>query len=193
MLTKIITVVPDDLFLAAETEINAIDFSTVRDARSNSAVFNTSTAVHLRVHKPPKDKPLPKTINEWSMITECVDHPANYNKYPAVVKLCWWVFNQVNGVEMGRIMIVNLAAGGHVDPHIDPLDYFEQHSRYHIPFKTNKNVVFNDGSGSADEHMPYKTLCRLNNRLVHALYNRSDQNRIHLLVDIKQPSGNEIF
>jgi hypothetical protein len=193
MLVQHIKEVPDEIFLEAKEEIDAIDFKSIIDPRAKSEVFNTSTAIHLRVHKPPTDKPLPKTIDEWSVITECVNHSINYVKYPKVINLCKWIYEQVEGIEMGRIMIVNLAPGGIVAPHIDPLDYFEQFSRFHIPFKTNSKVVFNDGSGSSDEHMPYKTLSRLNNRLMHALYNRSAENRIHLITDIKQPNGNQIF
>lgn len=193
MLVKILQEVPDDLFIAAKKEIDNIDFTTVVDARSKASVFKTSTSIHLRIHKPPENGPMPKTIDEWSVITECINHPKNFEKYPEVIKLCKWVYETVGGIEMGRIMIVQLLAGGEVGPHIDPLDYFEQFSRFHVPFKTNTSVVFNNGAGSKDEHMPFKTLCRLNNRLTHALYNKSAEDRIHLLIDIKQPSGNEIF
>lgn len=199
MLTKIIKEVPDDLFSRAWTEISAIDFSEIKDKRGERAeklvpgVFSTSITIQLRVHKPPINKPLPKTIPEWSLITECIDHPLNSKKYPEVMNISRWIFNEVNGVELGRIMIINLSAGGIVAPHIDPADYFEQFSRYHIPFKTNPAVVFNNGSGSPDEHMPIKTLCRLNNRLTHALYNKSNENRIHLIVDVKEIGGNQIF
>jgi len=193
MLVQQLKEVPDDLFAAAKAEIDAIDFDSIKDPRAKAEVFNTSTAIHLRVHKPPVGKPMPRTIDEWSVITECVNHPLNYSKYPAVIELCKWIYEQVGGIEMGRIMIISLAPGGDVAPHIDPLDYFEQFSRFHVPMKTNPGVVFNDGAGSPDEHMPYKTLCRLNNRLMHALYNRGTENRIHLLADIRQPGGNEIF
>jgi hypothetical protein len=193
MLTRIIKEVPDNLFFAAKQEIDQINFDQIQDPRSKASVFNSSTAIHLRIHKPPTDGPMPASINEWSVITECVDHPVNYDRFPQTIKLSEWIYQQVNGIEIGRIMIIRLKSKGVVAPHIDPLDYFEQFSRFHIPFKTTPEVVFNDGKGSADEHMPYKMLCRLNNRLLHGLYNGSQENRIHLLVDIRQPGGNQIF
>lgn len=193
MLVQQLKEVPDDLFEAAKTEIDAIQWDSILDPRKGADVFSSSTAIHLRVHKPPMGKPMPRTIDEWSVITECINHPLNYHKYPNIINLCKWIYEQVGGIEMGRIMIISLAAGGEVAPHIDPLDYFEQFSRFHIPFKTTPEVVFNDGAGSPDEHMPYKTLSRLNNRLTHALYNKGTENRIHLLADIRQPGGNEIF
>lgn len=192
MLVQKLQEIPDDIFNIAKKEIDNIDFRTVIDDRSKSTVFKTSTAIHLRTHKLPTVGPMPKTIDEWSMITECDNHPL-YEDYPGIITLCKWIYQVVDGVRMGRIMIVNLEPRGEVAPHIDPLDYFAMHSRFHVPFKTNTSVVFNNGRGSPDEHMPYKTLCRLNNRRLHALYNRSDENRIHLIVDVAQPNGNQIF
>lgn len=193
MLIKILKEVPDNLFSQAQNEINNIDFETIVDSRSNNTVFKTSTAIHLRTHKIPTEEPIPKTIEQWSMITECANHPKYYNQFPNIINLCHWIYETVDGIKLGRIMIVNLASGGVVAPHIDPLDYFAMYSRFHVPFKTNTSVVFNDGHGSRDEHMPYKMLSRLNNRKLHALYNKSDENRIHLIVDIAQHDGNNIF
>lgn len=193
MLVQIIKEVPDEIFNQANEEIKSIDWDNVDDTRAKSTGFKTSTAVHLRVHKLPDGGPVPKTIEEWSMIFDIVNHHKNYARFPKIIKLAQWMKEQVNGLNIGRIMIINLAPKGKVSAHIDPMTYFEVYSRYHIPFKTNEAVVFHSGDGLNPEHMPYKTLCRLNNRTMHALDNNGDEGRIHLLVDIEVEGGNQIF
>lgn len=193
MLIQILNQVPDNIFDPALNEINQIDWSSRSDpTRSKNAAFATSTSIHVRRHKV-GDRPYPTTIAEWSVICECEDNPAEVGKFLAIRALADWMLSEVQGIAMGRIMITNLAPNGKVPPHIDPLDYFAMYSRFHVPFKTNKNVVFNGGPGTLDEHMPYKHLCRLNNRLLHQLENRSQENRIHVIVDIAQQGGNQIF
>ena len=194
MLVKTIAQVPDTIFQPALDEINTINWRQVQDpSRANVQAFATSTAVHVRTHRPPVGRPRPTTIEEWSVITECANHPENHAKYPNVVNTAEWIMQQVSGIALGRIMIIELAPRGIVALHIDPLDYFAMYSRFHIAFKTNPGVVFNGGPGTADEHMAYQHLCQLNNRLPHSLVNHSDQSRIHLLVDIAVEGGNQIF
>ena len=194
MLVKTIAPVPDEIFQPALAEINSINWQQIKDPyRGSAKVFATSTAVHIRTHQPPAGQPMPTTIEEWSVITECANHPENYTKYPGIVNTANWIMQQVSGQALGRIMIIELEPWGHVGLHVDPLDYFAMYSRFHIPFKTNPRVVFSGGAGTANEHMAYQHLCQLNNRLPHSLINRSDQSRIHLLVDIAVEGGNQIF
>lgn len=193
MLVRTIADVPDSVFDPALTEINTINWQEVRDpSRRNSAAFSTSTSIHVRRHRIPNG-PLPRSIEEWSVITECEDTPDHVGKYSAVRQLADWMLNEVGGIGIGRIMIVNLAPRGHVPIHIDPLDYFVMYSRFHVPLKTNQLVTFSSGPGTEKEHMPYKKLSQLNNRLPHQLDNDSDENRIHVIVDIALKGGNQIF
>lgn len=192
MLVQNIKEVPDFLFFPALEEIEKINFSNEIDSRSNYSVFKTSKAIHLRIHKPPVNGPSPKTIEEWSVITECINNDDHYDFYPKIIDVCNWISLTVEGLNLGRIMIVNLESKGIIKLHKDPLNYFEKFSRFHVAFKTNKNVVFKD-ENNVEEHMPYKTLCRLNNRLLHAVENKSLENRIHLIVDVEQKEGNRIF
>lgn len=194
MLVKTITQVPDDIFRPALAEINSINWGQIQDpSRGSAKSFATSTAVHVRTHRAPVGRPRPTTIEEWSVITECANHPKNYARFPKVVETANWMMQQVDGIAMGRIMIVELAPRGVVALHIDPLDYFVMYSRFHVPFKTNENVLFNGGPDTANEHMAYQHLCQLNNRLPHSLVNNSDQSRIHVIVDIALENGNQIF
>ena len=192
-LVKIISDIPDEIFSLAKQEIDAIPWDKVTDKHSRTSPnFTTSNAIHLRVHKPGKDQ-RPRTVEEWSKIIECRDNPFIIKHFPNVMKLVDWIFNEVDGEVLGRIMIVKLDAHGTVGLHVDPEDYFVHHSRFHVPFKTNPNVTFSSGPGSEIEHMPFKMLSRLNNRLPHMLENNSDEFRIHLIADIQTPGKNDIF
>jgi hypothetical protein len=193
MLVKIIEQVPDILFNSALEEIQNIDWSKIDDSvRRRRAEFATSSSIHIRVASS-KLTLGKKSVNEMSTVCECEDNAVWSNQFNAVRRLSDWMFKTVNGKTLGRIMIVNLEPRGQVPLHVDPKDYFEMYSRFHVPFKTNPNVVFNGGEDTENEHMPLQYLSRLNNRLPHQLDNNSDENRIHLIVDIETEGGNQIF
>ena len=193
MLVKIIEQVPDILFNSALEEIQNIDWSKIDDSvRRRRAEFATSSSIHIRVASS-KLTLGKKSVNEMSTVCECEDNAVWSNQFNAVRRLSDWMFKTVNGKTLGRIMIVNLEPQGQVPLHVDPKDYFEMYSRFHVPFKTNPNVVFNGGEDTENEHMPLQYLSRLNNRLPHQLDNNSDENRIHLIVDIETEGGNQIF
>ena len=194
MLIKTITKVPDEIFNPAAAEIESVKWENVNDVdRSSRKVFESSQSINVRRHKITGRASIPKSIEEWSVITECEDVPSLAARFPLVYKTAQWMVEQVGGIALGRIMIVNLLPHGKVPLHIDPLDYFAMYSRFHIPFKTNTNVVFSGGPDTAYEHMPFGHLSQLNNRLPHMLENNSDENRIHIIVDIALPGGNQIF
>jgi hypothetical protein len=90
-------------------------------------------------------------------------------------------------------MITRLEAKSNVEAHIDPYEYFETYSRFHIPIITNKNVVFNGDTDTPNEHMPVQTLCRLNNRKLHGVSNNGDDFRVHIVIDIEIEGQNNIF
>jgi hypothetical protein len=135
---------------------------------------------------------MPTTIEEFSSIVECVDNKGAVERFPAHYTAAKWIMSTVQGIKLGRIMIVHLEPKGTIGMHVDPGEYFERHSRYHIPLKTNSGVQFID-KDNIKEHMPYMTLCRLNNLSPHSLINDSDEDRIHLIVDVETPGGNSIF
>lgn len=193
MLVKKICDVPNDVFINAYNEIVSIDWSSIVDPsrKTTSNVFSTSTSIHLRVHDvDPNNKP--QTMKEYCSIINCVDTD-KVNLYKNCYNLAKFVYDTVNGKRMGRIMIVRLEAGGSVAPHIDPYEYFETYARFHIPLITNDKVVFNGGENTVDEHMPTKHICRLNNRKLHSVENRSDTYRVHVICDIELDGGNNIF
>lgn len=180
---RIISKVPDNIFSNAKDEVMAIDWHNLSfpDRRSESPVFRTSITTHLRIHNATKDTP--NTIEAMSAIVDCRDTPAR-QLYPKVNKLIDWIYDQVNGTKLGRIMLVKLMPGGVIGEHVDPGQYFLEHYRFHVPFITDPNVIFYGHKEKISGHMPEGYLCQLANRRLHSAKNKSNVERIHLIVDI---------
>lgn len=191
MLVKIIKCVDDNILLPLLAEISEIRWETITDSRSQNYIFSTSKSIGIRVPKV-TSRP-PTTVREWSEILDCVDNLENKLKYINCYRAVEWIYEQVNGIALGRIMIVNLLPGGCVAPHVDPGTYFSKYSRFHIPLITNEQVVFSNSETSPAEHMPYGYLCQLNNLDMHMVRNNSNHSRIHIIADIEVSGGNYIF
>jgi hypothetical protein len=191
MIVQIIKEVPDDIFNRCVDEVHEIDWNNIRDHRKQG-VFETSTSIHLRSHNTNDYEEKPDSIETFSKITECKSNFDLIFKFLGNYNAAKWIKEEVNGIQIGRIMIVHLAPGGEIKIHKDPGLYFEKYSRYHIPLLTNEQVQFFNENGSR-AHMPYKTLCRLNNLGFHGLINDSNEGRVHLIVDIEVDGGNSLF
>lgn len=180
---RVISKVPDNLFISAKNEVMEIDWHNlpIPDRRSESPVFRTSITNHLRIHNATKDTP--HTIEAMSAIVDCRDTSAR-QLYPEVNKLIDWIYDQVNGTKLGRIMLVKLMPGGVIGEHVDPGQYFLEHYRFHVPFITDPNVIFYGHKEEISGHMPEGFLSQLANRRPHSAKNLSSVERIHLIVDI---------
>lgn len=186
---KILNKIPSNIFNTAKDEVLKIDWNNlpIPDRRSEASVFKTSITNHLRVHRIKKDTP--HTIEALSAIVDCIDTPARM-LYPSIDKLVNWIYDNVNGIKLGRIMIVKLLPNGIINAHIDPGQYFQEHYRFHVPFITDHNVLFY-GEDNVSAHMPEGFLSQLANRRMHSAENKSNVDRIHLIVDID--SNNPIY
>lgn len=189
MVIKHISIAPEHLLKPSIEEINKINWNLIKDERSKrTPVFSSSTSVQIRIHKQPAK--MFKDVHEWGKIVETVDHPINVKRFPNTLLLAEWIKQQVNGIKLGRLMIVNLAPGGSVDPHIDKGEYFEVHSRFHIPIITNNQVNFGSTLNTDLGHMKEHNLYQLKNTDTHYVENRSSKERIHLIADIELPYKN---
>lgn len=180
---KLLCKVPDDIFLAAKNEVLLIDWNNlpVPDMRSSRGVFKATKSNHLRVHNTKPDTP--DTYEARADIIDCVDTKAR-SLYPHIKTLTDWVFREVGGKQLGRVMIVNLAPGGEVVSHRDLGAYFSFYYRFHLPFMTASEVAFTGPPQSEGLHMEEQYLYQLQNQNLHGVYNRSECNRIHLILDI---------
>ena len=89
-----------------------------------------------------------------------------------------------------RIMLANMAPGGIIHPHRDTNASAKWPHKIHVPLLTNDQVAFSiDGT---TYHFPEGEAVEVNNMATHAVANRGDTNRIHLIFeyyDLDQPEA----
>jgi|LakMenE01Jun11ns_1017448.scaffolds.fasta_scaffold9958406_2 hypothetical protein len=181
---RLIESVPTELFNSTKNEIDNINWDSttvISDFRKRDPVFATSITTHLRTHK--LEQNTPRTREAVSDIIECKDSSVRY-MYPQINSMIEWCYSVVNGKELGRIMVVKLLPGGRVIPHIDTGLYFQRYHRFHVPITTNSQVLFIGPADNKPIHMPKGILCQLMNRQLHGVENNSNDDRIHIIVDI---------
>lgn len=84
-----------------------------------------------------------------------------------------------------RASLVRLAAGRGIAEHRD-MNFSLTHShRIHLPVITNKDVWFTVGNESIN--MQEGQLYEINNRRLHSVENRGDEDRVHLILDYVLP------
>ena len=80
-----------------------------------------------------------------------------------------------------RALFARLKAHGRIDSHTDGLFSLLKCHRIHIPIVTNDQVVFT--IGGEEKVLGEGEMWEINNATLHAVDNRSDEDRIHLIVD----------
>jgi hypothetical protein len=196
MLVQVLQPVPDSVFNPVVEEITNVNWDHVIDPYRRHEAFYSSKSIHIRhldFSLMVDEISSNEDVEHMSTILDCVYHPINRYVFGRSLNMANWMYEQVGGIGFGRIMVVRLEPRGEISLHVDPMNYFEVYSRYHVPLKTNPHVLFSSGPDTPTEHMPQQHLCRLNNRLPHMLVNDSDEIRIHLIADIAVEGGNQIF
>ena len=99
------------------------------------------------------------------------------------------VFNlmaTVEGERLGRVMINKIRPGGVIYPHADTPAHCEYYSRYHYVLQSQPGVLFRCGM----ENIAMQTgeCWWFNNALEHEVINNSQDDRLHLIVDIRGAS-----
>ena len=80
-----------------------------------------------------------------------------------------------------RLLLAKLLAGGKIPHHTDAGYSLLHCHRVHIPIITNDEVVFT--VGGEELNMQVGEFWEINNGLDHAVENRSDEDRIHIIID----------
>lgn len=81
-----------------------------------------------------------------------------------------------------KALIANLKKNQKIYPHTDKGLLLTSSHRLHLPIKTNPEVIFN--INDEDYHMSEGIWYEFDNTKVHHVLNNSDEDRIHLMVDI---------
>jgi len=89
---------------------------------------------------------------------------------------------EYHGGKVGSVIIPKLLAGEMVYEHKDIGEYLGLVRRNHLAIVTNENVYFSVGGEVIN--MREGELWEINNNLHHGVENFSDQDRIHMIIDI---------
>jgi hypothetical protein len=100
---------------------------------------------------------------------------------PAVRDLCIAACERLGVKELGRVMLVELAPGGHIDPHFDDGAYAAHYQRFHLVLQSDEGNTFTNGGETI--HMKPGELWQFNHRAEHEVRNDSARPRIHLIID----------
>ena len=85
-----------------------------------------------------------------------------------------------------RVLLIRLNANKDVTEHTDSGNYLNTVRRFHIPIITNENVFYTVNGEKIN--MKEGDCWEINNRRPHSVDNASDEDRIHLLIDIMPES-----
>lgn len=86
------------------------------------------------------------------------------------------------GGKVVRSEVINMLPNSRIRSHVDRSDVLYLSRRFHIPIITNPNCTFT--VEKEEFHLEQGNLYELNNRRYHSVKNDSDENRIHLIIDV---------
>lgn len=125
----------------------------------------------------------------WQMDVEHVDAPllAEWPSARKVIAAVAASHEKRSGrpPEFGKIMVVRLKAGGHVDWHVDEGTYAEAHDRFHLCLVPSPGAWLY--SAGAAQILPPGQLAFFDNRHLHSVINLGPIPRDHLILDIRKP------
>ena len=115
---------------------------------------------------------------------ESIEYPA-FHALPAAQKLIFELMARVRGERLGRCLITKLPPGGTIAAHVDGGAHAEYYDRFHIVLQGKPGNLFRAG----DEAVEMRTgeIYWFDNQAEHEVSNFSDDDRVHLIVDIRCP------
>ena len=113
---------------------------------------------------------------------EVIPYPA-WERMPQLRPLVLDLMRRVEGIRLGRVIITRLPPGKAITPHVDggaPATYF---TRYQIALQSAPGALFRIG----DEQVNFRTgeVWQIDNRSEHEVVNHSAEDRIVIIVDIR--------
>lgn len=114
---------------------------------------------------------------------ESVDY-AYFIELPAITQLIRYAIEPLHYRDLGRLMIVNLKAGGEITPHTDEGAYARYFARFHLVLESSPACIFTAGGESV--HMAPGELWWFNHQVEHSVVNNGPD-RTHLIMDLCAP------
>lgn len=114
-------------------------------------------------------------------VIESRDWKTSIADLPLVASLCIAACDRLRVKELGRVMLVELKPGGHIDRHFDDGAYADHYDRFHLVLQSDEGNTFTCGDETI--HMKPGELWKFDHRSEHEVHNGSDRPRIHLIID----------
>jgi hypothetical protein len=104
------------------------------------------------------------------------------NQFPALESIIEYVLSLGYGSVAGKIVVACLPPGKKILPHRDVGGYYKFHNRIHVPLVTHQDSIMQ----SVDQlfHMDLGKVYLFQNLEIHSAHNRSNGNRLHLIIDV---------
>lgn len=125
----------------------------------------------------------PETLTDVFDNLDCADF-ALIHELPVTLSLIRHVAEFLKVREVGRLMIVRLAAGGWIRPHLDEGAYARYFARFHLVLDSNPECRFCCGEERA--FMAPGELWWFNHQVTHSVLNKGPA-RTHLIMDFVTP------
>ncbi|MDB5595747.1 MAG: aspartyl beta-hydroxylase [Hyphomicrobiales bacterium] len=113
---------------------------------------------------------------------EVIPYPA-WERLPQLRPLVLDLMRRVEGVRLGRVIITRLPPGKAITPHVDGGAAATYFTRYQIALQSAPGALFR----IADEQVYFRTgeVWQIDNRSEHEVINHSAEDRIVVIVDIR--------
>jgi len=121
------------------------------------------------------------TIQELHLQVDCEDYTLSL--YPDISELVGDIYTHAGGKKLGRIILAKLPPGKVVTPHCDEGPVPEMYTRYHAIVQSGHGSWFLVGREAVE--MLTGEVWIPNVQVIHAVVNLSDEDRIHLIIDIQ--------
>lgn len=105
-------------------------------------------------------------------------------KLPECKSLCFKVMSIVCGERLGGVLITKLPPKGKIIPHTDSGWHAEYYDKYYVPIKNNTGSVFCFEDGEINPLIG--DLWAFDNSKLHWINNESEEDRIAMIICIKQ-------
>ena len=113
---------------------------------------------------------------------ECIDYPA-YKSLTEARPIIMNLMNFVGGERLGRVMINKISPGGKIFPHRDTEAHADYYSRFHVVVQSGPGANFR--AGDEQINMATGETWWFDNSEEHEVINNSDDDRIHMIIDIR--------
>jgi hypothetical protein len=126
------------------------------------------------------------TDDMWDLYNRipCINY-LNEDALPIVQSTMMDIFHLLNGTALGRVVLTRLPPSGHIYEHIDEGEAADWYDRFHLVISSAEigNFFY---SGDERQEMRTGQLWWVNNHIEHSVHNMSDEDRIHMILDIQR-------